>query len=200
MTGEMKHERLARLVERAKEGDEYAFAEIYHEFSKSVYYMGLRITKNEDDADEIVQETMLSVYKNLHSIKSPKALVAYVNRVASNKAIDLMRKSNPLQSDDYAESLLYIIVETNEDYIPEEYLEKKEMREHVVSLIDELSPAQSAVIILFYYKQLSGKQIAKLLNINEAAVEMRLSRARAALKKKLQQNYERQGEEIYVCT
>jgi len=182
----MKHEEMARLVERAKQGDEVAFVQIYNEFSKSVYYTGLRITKNEEDAKDIVQETMMILHENLHSIKNPKALVAYVNKVASIRCMRLLRSRRPEQIDDDFELMLQNTKEDNDEFIPEEYLEKKERREYIISCVDTLSDSQRAVTMLYYFNQLPVKQITEILEVSEAAVENRLSRARAALRAKLQ--------------
>ena len=184
---ETKYEKLARLVERAKLGEEEAFAQLFYTFSKSVYYIGLRITKNEEDANDIIQETMIDLHKNLHTINNPQALVAYVNRVANNRCIDFLRKNNRLQQiDTDADEILQNVHEDDADSIPEEYLTRKDLRSVMVGLIDELHDGQRTVILFYYYKHLSIKEISELLEIDETAVGMRLSRARATLKQKLE--------------
>jgi len=182
-----KYEVLANLVERAKQNDEDAFAQLFYTFSKTVYYTGLRITKNESDANDIVQDTMFELYKNIKSIKNPHALIAYINRITNNKCVDYLRKTynNEVQLVDKDLELLQNQNDT--DYVPEEYLLKKELRSQFIDLIDELSDSQRSVIIFYYYKQLSLKQISEMLGIAEEAVAMRLSRARVVLKQKLEE-------------
>jgi len=142
------YEKLARLVERAKLGEEEAFAQLFYTFSKSVYYIGLRITKNEEDANDIIQETMFDLYKNLHTINNPQALVAYVNRVANNRCIDFLRKNNRLQQfDTDTDEILQSIQDEDVDNIPEEYLTKKDMRSQIVKLIDGLLDGQRTLTV-----------------------------------------------------
>ena len=59
------------MVECVKQGDEQAFVQIYNELSKRTYYTALRITGNEEDAHDIVQETMVILHQNLHTLKIP---------------------------------------------------------------------------------------------------------------------------------
>ena len=181
----MNYDELARIVERAKLGDEEAFAQLFIEFSKSIYYTALRMTKNEHDAHDVVQETMIALHKNLQSIRDAKSTVAYVNKIASRQALRLLRKRIPEYGRDDTEDALHNTAQENGDFIPEEYIAQKEKREYIVSMIDELTDTQRTAILLFYYKQLSIKQIAETLEVDESAIKMRLSRARAVLREKV---------------
>ena len=186
----MKNEKLARLVECARQGDENAFGEIYKEFSKSVYYTGLQMTKNEEDAQDVVQETMLCLYTGLESIDKPKALVAYVNRIAYYRCMDIINRKAPTGqgcSEDIEVELMKI-PEENIAHLPEGYWEQQEQRAYVIGLIDELNDTQRVVIMLYYYNQFSIKEIAEMLKLDEAAVKNRLSRARAALRVKMEKD------------
>jgi len=173
------------MVERAKKGDDDAFAQIFYEFSKSIYYTALRLTKSEHDSHDVVQETMITLHKNLSSIRDVKATVAYINTIACRQALRILRNRKPGQIEDDSEDLIQSLADNNEDFIPEKYVAKKELREHIVNLVDELNDTQRTVIMLFYYKQLSIRQISEALEVDEAAVKMRLSRARAVLREKV---------------
>jgi len=181
----MEYEKLAELLELAKQGDEDAFTQIYYKLSKTVYYMSMRIIKNEQDADDMAQEVMTTLYTNLHNIKNPKALVAYVNRITSYRCADFLRKNSRAQMVHDPEQELLNLINENEEFIPEDYLLKKEKREYIVGLIDELSDDHRTVITLFYYNKLSINQIVDLIKSNEATIKKRLSRARNVLKEKM---------------
>ena len=199
MVGEkMKQDTMVRLVERAKQGNEEAFAQLYNQFSKSIYYMGLRITQNAEAANDILRDTMITLHKNLHTIDSTETLAAYVNRIANSRSIDYLRKNKPLQVEDDSDLTLNNIPDEDDDFIPEEYLSQKEQRAYVVNLINELSDPQRTVIMLYYYGQLSIKQISESLRVEEAAVKMRLSRARSILKQKLEVTTTMKGQVIGI--
>lgn len=182
----MDVKKLARLVERAKKNDEAAFAKIYDEFSKIIYYTALKMLGNAHDARDIVQDTMLVVYKKLGSIRDSKAFIAYVNRVAYNLCIKHIKKQKNLSVADDADDIINDMSELDCEFIPEEYVLKKEQRDLVVALVDELSEAHKAVILLYYYQQYSISQIAECLNLEQATVKTRLFRARSILKEKLE--------------
>ena len=186
----MKHERLAHLVECAQQGDENAFAEICKEFSRSVYYTSLQVTKNEEDAQAVVQETMLKLYMGLESISKPRTLAAYVNRVAYNRCMDIIRRKPPTHqsSSEDVEVELMNIQEENIAHLPEGYWEQEEQRAYIIGLIDELSDAYRTVIMLYYYNQFSIKEIAEMLEVKNTVIENRLSRARAALRVKMEKD------------
>ncbi|MCL2840886.1 MAG: sigma-70 family RNA polymerase sigma factor [Defluviitaleaceae bacterium] len=179
----MDYQMLASLVELAKQGDYEAFAQVYEALSKPVYYASLRITKNEEDAHDVVQETMITLYKHLYTLEDSKAVVAYVNRVAYHHCMHILRKKKHI--DDYVEPDMKNMVSEDEEFLPETYLETKEQRNYLVAYIDALSEPYRIVILMFYYSGFSISQIAKTLGVNEGTVKTRLSRARATLKKKL---------------
>lgn len=94
---------LVRMVEHAKQGDEDAFGYIYERFSKVAYYIGLRMTKNNEDANDVMQEVMIKLQQNLHMIENPHAIGAYVNKIAVNYCLDFLRKNKRLQVYDNSE-------------------------------------------------------------------------------------------------
>ena len=184
----LNYDELARVVERAMSGDDEAFAQLFIEFSKSVYYIALRLTQNEYDAHDVVQETMIALHKNLKAIRDAKTIVAYVNKIAFRQALRMLRKRSPDQSVDDANYALNFVAQDDDEFIPEAYVTQKERREYIISLVDGLNDKQRTVILLFYYKQMSIKQISETLEVDEAAVKMRLSRARAVLRDKLKRS------------
>ncbi len=176
---------LSRLVERAQRGQDEAFAALYKEFARSVYYTALRITKNEQDAHDVVQETLLKLFKSLSSIQTPQALVAYVNKIAYNASMDILRKSGRMGAPDDFEDVLPTLKEENNDFLPAECLENKELSRRVFDMIGELGVDQRTALVLYYFQDLSTREISEITGVSELAVQKRLSRARALIKDKL---------------
>ena len=175
---------LARLVERAKQGDWDAFTDLYLAFTKRVYYLALRITKNEEDANDIVQETMIALYENLHEIENPHAIGAYISKLAYTQCTRFMRKKKLEMVE--ADFDLLTLEDHNEEFIPEKYLDKKERREYLIKLVDGLSDPLKVVTLLYYYNEYTVSHIAKLLDVSENTIKSRMLRARAAMKKKIE--------------
>ena len=133
----MDYTALARLVEQAKKDDDEAFAKLYKIFSKSLYYVSLRITKNEDDAHDAVQEAMLILYNNLHKIENNKTIVAYANRVVYNQCLLIMRKKQRALAESDTDFDVQNIQDYDEEFIPEKYVDQKEQRKYMIGLIDD---------------------------------------------------------------
>jgi len=183
----MNYDAIARLVERAMQGDSDAFTDLYDLFSKSVYYMALRLTKNEDDANDVVQDTMLELYESLHSIKDCKAIGAFIKKIAFRQCTRIMRDKKKRQSfESDAESSLLLLEDLDEEFLPEKYVDQKEQREYMISIIDKLSDPLRTVTMLYYYDRYSISHIANILKLDEGTVRTRMSRARTALKKEIQ--------------
>jgi len=191
----VEHTVLGSLVECAKQEGatgERAFVQIYDYFFRPAYNTALRITKNEQDAADITQEVMTSLYKNLHAIKDPKALVAYVNRIVKSKCVDFVRKqqNQPFyenyENDEVKEAVMSSVADTDIDFIPQDFLLKKEDRGQVTKALDALAPNQRIAIISYYYNQMPIKAIAEDEGVSEDVIKKRLSRGRQALKEMLE--------------
>jgi len=184
----MDYEAIARLAQRAMQGDEDAYTDLYKIFSKSAFYIAFRILKNKDDADDIAQEAMIILFKNLQKLEDAKAIVSYINKVTYSKCMDFLAKSK--KRIDHTISLdeefnLQSIADLNTEFLPEEYMAQKETREYVISVIDTLSAPLRVVTMLFYYNRYSVSKIAETLKVSENVVKTRMSRARAKLEGKI---------------
>jgi|GEM_PF-825355 len=180
------HEALARLVERAKAGDYDAYSEIYIIFSKKVYYLALRLTNNEEDANDIMQETMLALYNNLQSIENSRAIVSYINSVAYKQSMRVLQKRQKYAAENDTSYDLLNIEDDDEEFIPEKYIDQQENHAYFIGVIDKLSESLKAVVMLHYYDRYSISQIAETLGITEGTAKTRLSRARSILKQLLE--------------
>ena len=182
MNQKLDFEVLARLVERAKEGDYDAYSEIYIIFSKRVYYLALRLTKNEEDANDVMQETMLAVYNNLQNIENSRAIVSYINSVAYKQSMRVLQKRQIYVTENDDAYDILNIEDYDEEFIPEKYIEQQETHDCFAGIIDKLTEPLRAVVMLHYYDRYTISQIAEALGITESTTKTRLSRARVILK------------------
>lgn len=125
-------------------------------------------------AEDAVQETYIKVYKNWYQFKGEASEKTWITKIAINTC-NSMRKSKWFQVSRQAVSL---------DDSVKSYAEQQ-MDDTVMQAIYRLKPKYREVIILFYYEEMKGKEIAKCLGIGESTVSVRLSRARAILKQSL---------------
>ena len=180
------HEEYAKLLERVRNGDESAFAEIYQKSERLVYTTCYRILNNKENAEDAMQETYLALYNNIDTIKDGKALVAWLSRTAYFRACDLgdKNKDNLAYEDAIANEELSEEADDDLDSLPESYVTVKTNRDIISKILkDELSESQYITTLLFYYNDLSISDIASMMNCPEGTIKTRLSDSRKKIKK-----------------
>lgn len=166
------------LVSRARLHDADAFAELIQRFEGVALAVAYAQTRNAADAGDIVQEAFLRAWQRLDSLDDPSRFAHWISRMVRNLSIDLRRRRKTLPLDesfDPPDSVTHITS-----------LEQDEQKRQVERAINGLDDLSRECVTLRYYENMSSKQIADLLGITPAAVDMRLSRARNQLKDRLQ--------------
>ena len=190
---------LINTVKRAQEGDSNAIGELYTEFYNSVYYFAKKTVKDDDLALDITQETFLEVIKTINSLKAPEAFSTWLRQITYHQCTRYFRKSKDvlIEEDEEGHSILDTMADESEDSIPQEVYEKKEFRETVLSMVDKLTEEQRAVVILYYYDELSVKKIAEIQGVSEGTVKSRLNYARKALRCSVEDYEEKTGIKLH---
>lgn len=191
-------ERLAQLVVRLQNGDMAAFDEIYKLTNERAVFTSLKICKNKEDANDIVQESYMYLLEKVNDIKNPEAFTSWFNMVVASKTKNMLRKKNPvLFNDNETEELVLDSIEdTDKDFHPPSDFEQTELRSEVMSLIDGLSDDKRAAVILFYYEEMTTKQIAESLGVNENTIKSRLVQAKKDLAKGVKE-LEKKNKSLY---
>lgn len=166
------------------------FGKIYQDFyPKIVGY--LKRLVGDHDAEDIAQETFVKVGNALHNFRGESSLSTWIYRIATNVAMDHLRKSNPLKQADIShpgqDSLNKeeMIVDHSAPAIDTQ-LVRKEMNECIKGIVEDLPENYRTVLILSDLEELTNNEIADVLNISLETVKIRLHRARARLKKELE--------------
>jgi RNA polymerase sigma-70 factor (ECF subfamily) len=177
-----------KLVERAlQNGDQKAFAELMKRYWEPVYFMLNRMVMNKDDAEDLTIEAFGKAFKNLSQYSPQYAFSTWLFKIASNNAIDFIRKKkmeNVTSLDrsvdrDGGEELNQQI--KGHGLTPEETIIKKQDADKVHDVIDKLKPRYKEIVELFYLEQLSVEEISKRLELPVATIKTRLFRARELL-------------------
>lgn len=178
------YKEIARLVVLAQGGDQAAFSTLYEKYQLQFYYLAIKLVKNPSDAADMVQDAMLDLYLNIEKVKDPMAFSAFAKQVITRKCLHFLNsRKEQIHRDSVDEEPDGL--EENIDFLPEASLENQEMREEILNIIDNLPDNLRVVIVLFYYQQLSMAEIGAALDLSVKNVSVRLSRARAAMKKQL---------------
>lgn len=179
--------------ERARLGDFAAFEAIVARFQGRVFGLARRITGQEQDAEDVVQQTFLSVIENLDDFRGESSVATWILRIAANHALKILRKRRGLPTvplDAGAEDDSYAGI-PHPDFIaqwrdnPADLAQHAETKRLIESSLAELDEKYRVVFVLRDVEGLSIKETAELVGISEANVKIRLLRARLLLREKL---------------
>ncbi|MBR6702715.1 MAG: sigma-70 family RNA polymerase sigma factor [Clostridia bacterium] len=198
---------LASLVERFKQGDGQAFEEIYNHTREPAYFTALKISKSEDDAEDILQESYVYVLEKIKDLENPESFQSWFNQIVANKAKYLLRQKHPerftdayFKDDDGEEVSKFDLMEDDdENIIPESALENTELQKAVINMIDSLSDDKRTAVVLYYYDNMTTKQIAESLGVNENTVKSRLVQAKKDLAKSVTEYEKKHGKLLGVA-
>ena len=176
----------AALVRSAQGGDAAAFTAIVRHFQRPVYRIAYGLTRNAADADDLAQETFMRAYQAIGRFRAGEPLFPWLARIATNLAFSLFRRRRRRP-----ETSIEPLVEAGRQWSveddPADHAERGERREQVQSAFETLTDEHQAVLVLRVVQDLSYEEIARVLGVPAGTVMSRLSRARAELKKKLQE-------------
>ena len=173
------------LVQKCQAGEIGAFQELVSRYHQKIYVVIVGLLRNREDALDVAQETFFRAYRKIKSFQGGCCFYTWLYRIAVNIAIDSQRrqKRNPL---DFRETMDGLFEEQNEvARDPFSDVHDRELREKLVSAINDLTPEHKAVIILRTVEGLSYKDIGEILGCSEGTVMSRLHYARKKLQQKL---------------
>ena len=177
----MEQKEIAKLVEKLQNGDKQAFETLYQETSKTVYFICISFLNNEEDAKDVMQETYITAYQKLEQLQDKEKFAAWISQIAVNKCKKILLKNSPTLME--PESMTNLATESNESFLPEEYITQKSKRKIVMDIMrKKLSDIQYQTVILFYFNDLSIEEIADIMECPPGTVKYRLSVSRAKIK------------------
>jgi RNA polymerase sigma-70 factor, ECF subfamily len=183
----------SKLVELAKSGDRQALAQLVKNNEQTVYNFSFKICRNRDKAEHIMQETFFSMIKSLHQFDGNSKISTWLYRIVSNHCLMLARKdkSKTFVSIDNDDELYEDKYTADWSNIPNQNIENTELRKILDDSIDKLSPEYRIVFLLRDVEGLSTEETAELTELTVPAVKSRLHRARAFLRKELNEAFSR---------
>ena len=183
----------SNLVELAKSGDRQALAQLVKNNEQTVYNFSFKICRDRDKAEHIMQETFFSMIKSLHQFDGNSKISTWLYRIVSNHCLMLARKdkSRTFVSIDNDDELYEDKYTADWSNIPNQDIENSELKKILDESIDKLSPEYRIVFLLRDVEGLSTEETAQLTELSVPAVKSRLHRARAFLRKELNEAFSR---------
>ena len=179
----LNQEDLSLLVLQAKTGDNQAFEKLYTEFYEDVYFTCLKILTNSSDAEDITQDTFVEAYHSLGSLAQPKGFRAWINRIAANKSLNYLKRMNRIHLQDNDE-MNQLIDEEDFEASTEDKVIDEDVRSAIEEIMFRLPEEQRTALYLYYYCDMTAREIAEMYGCPESTVKSRLIYARKFIKKR----------------
>ena len=196
---EMDRADVSELVPKCLKGDPQSQEELVLAVQNQVYYQCKKILKNEEDALDATQEILISMLTGLDSLREPKAFWGWLNQMTANRCKNLLSRGHreaQIPEDEEGNSLLDTYENLDEQTVPDKALDNEETRRMVMDLVDALPDAQRMCVLMYYYDEMSVRDIASVLETSEGTVKSRLNYARKAIKDGVDR-YTAQGVKLY---
>jgi RNA polymerase sigma-70 factor, ECF subfamily len=184
------------LVAEAKAGHYGAFEELVNRYEKKIYRLGLNVTGNPEDAEEVLQETFLKAFEHLGDFREDSRFYTWIVRIAVNEGLMKLRKRRSDRSvpiEDSVDDDGSVMPREFADWRPnpEQILEQSELESVLKNAASSLPPTFRTVFHLRDVEGLSTQETASLLNLTVSAVKARLFRARLHLRDELTKIFKR---------
>jgi RNA polymerase sigma-70 factor (ECF subfamily) len=182
------------LIDRLRAGDHSAVSELAREYGPRLYQLALRHLKNHEDAEEVVQDVLMKVYRKIDAFRGDSALSSWMYRITFNTAMSRLRRTRTMRQ---AEVDLEIGNDLSEEgkspgfdpadwsNMADEWLLRRELREQFAAAVGGLPAIYREPVILRDLKGMSTEEASSALNVKDQTLKSRLHRGRAMLRKRL---------------
>lgn len=188
--GPLKEDKDLPLVERVKAGDHAAFDELVRRYENKVYQLAFRLTGDEMDAADVIQDVFVSVYTKIHTFRGHAAFSSWLYRITANAAFARLNQRKRAAAV-ALEDVMPAVEEKSRELFsewsqkPDAALFSKEARVALKQAIDSLPDDFRTVVMLRDVQNLSNQDVADILKLSIPAVKSRLHRARLMLRRML---------------
>jgi RNA polymerase sigma-70 factor, ECF subfamily len=173
----------AAAVARARAGDREAFRGLVEKHSRNVFRLAFRMTGNEEDAEDVVQETFLKAYRSLERFGGQAEFSTWLHRIAANCSVDVLRRRAPREARTLP--IEEEAVEAARTVAPDRALFGTEIRDRVARSLDGLSAMERTAFVLRHFEGRTTAEIGKTLGVRTGAAKNCVFRAVAKLRRDL---------------
>lgn len=163
--------------------------QLYAEHYKSVYYTCYKFLQNEEDAKDMTQNVFIKAFDKIDSLNDASKFKSWINRIAANECINELKKTNRLKLEELTatnadgENFEYLEDETQKS--PEELMVDDDVRDILLHIINKLPQDQRIAVHLYYYQDMTVKEISQIFGCSEQTTRNRLGYARKNIKKEV---------------
>jgi RNA polymerase sigma-70 factor (ECF subfamily) len=180
----------AAFVSKARAGDANAFRVLVERHSRSLFRLAFRMTGNQQDAEDVVQESFLRAYRQLGNFDERASFGTWMYRIASNCSLDLVRarkrrndRMAPVDDENMEDPMAKL---PSEDPTPERLALSSEVREKVAEAMEDLSPTERTAFVLRHFEGMRMEEVSRVLECQPGAAKHSVFRAVQKLRRALE--------------
>jgi RNA polymerase sigma-70 factor (ECF subfamily) len=181
------------LVQRLRRQDETAVAELADVYGARIYQLAFRYVKNREDAEEVVQDVLMKVFRKIEYFRGDSALSSWIYRITFNTAMSRLRTNKATRAfeiDDAPSSpdaaATARIDPADWSNMADEQILRSEMRSRLAEAVVKLPPIYRAPVILRDFQGLSTEEASEALQVKDQTLKSRLHRGRSLLRRQLE--------------
>lgn len=169
-------------------GDVNAFAYLVDAYKSMVFSLVFKMTKNREEAEEICQDTFIKAYKNLSKFKGDSKFSTWLYRIAYHASLDAIKKNKNNNNTLEINEITFNQIKSVDNIL--EGIERKERAKIMNDCLLKLPEEERSIIWMFYYDELSVKEMMEVTQFSEANIKVKLLRARKKLLAIVEENVE----------
>jgi len=170
------------ILNRIRTGDKAAFKELINRHKDYAFTVAYRILNNREDAEEVAQDAFMQVFRALYSFNADSKFTTWFYRIVFNAALMQKRKNKVMLIDIETSSEAFQVSHSSDSAVD---LQKNERKNAIQKALQNLSADDTAMITLFYLKELSLEEIAEITKISAKTAKVKIHRARKRLSEEM---------------
>ena len=175
-------------IDKILQGDANAYAFLVEKYKTMVFTLALKMVKSREEAEEISQDTFIKAYKNLSKFKGESKFSTWLYKISYRNCLDSIKKSKEKYQTDTIDEVTIHKIKATEGIL--EGIERKERAVVINKCMLQLPEDERSILWMFYFEELSLKEIIEITDMTEANVKVKLHRARKRLLSIVKNNVE----------
>lgn len=184
------------IISRVLQGEQNAYAELVSRYQSYVFTLILRMVKSREDAEEIAQDVFVKAYRSLADFRGESKFSTWLYTITNTTSITFLRKKK-LEVQSLDNEKVFEVADSKDSGFRANLIEQKSRVNMVNEAIAMLGPDDAEIITLFYKAEQNLEEISRILRLETNTVKVRLHRARARLKEKMEKNFSEEIKNIY---
>lgn len=177
-------------IDKVIQGDANSFAFLVEKYKDMVFSLAMKVTRNREEAEEVSQDTFIKAFKSIQKFKGDSKFSTWLYKIAYNNCMDRVKKVAKKYNTDSIDEVIENRIQATENTM--QTIERKERAELMNACLLELPEDERTIIWLFYYEELSLKEIIEVTSLSNANLKVKLHRARKKLLAIVQERIEQE--------